>query len=466
MGLIYNQPAGSGRFLMLKIVRLLLLSVVFVSALIATRVYADAPFVYVLKVDGTVNPTLVTYIDRGITRAEKDGAAACIIELNTPGGLLSSTEDIVSRISQSSVPIVVYVPSGGWAASAGAFITLAADVAAMGPESVIGASTPIASGGGELSGDERNKVINLARQWMKSIADEHGRNEEAAMAAVTEAASFSPAEASGTADLSQANQAILGVERLDPPLIDDAGAQDSKELIERLSAGITLANGETFTIPSDVNTRDIGMTGIERFLFAISDPDIAYILLAIGALGILVELLHPGIILPGVIGGVCLLLGIYSLGVLGANYAGIILIILAFALFVAEAFTTTFGLLFAGGIISLVSGSLLLFVGTPFEIDPWLIAVVVAFFSAIAIFLITVIVRAHRRPINTGREGLIGQTAVTRTPLDPKGTVFVEGETWNAWVESGAIEAGEEVVVTQVEGLRLKVVKKSKQEVK
>ena len=165
-------------------------------------------------------------------------------------------------------------------------------------------------------------------------------------------------------------------------------------------------------------------------------------------------------------GGVCLLLGIYSLGMLGANYAGIILIILAFALFVAEAFTTTFGLLFAGGIISLVSGSLLLFVGTPFEIDPWLIAVVVAFFGAIAIFLITVIVRAHRRPITTGREGLMGQTAVTRTPLDPKGTVFVEGETWNAWVESGTIEAGEEVIVTQVEGLRLKVVKKSKQEVK
>ncbi|MCX5991726.1 MAG: nodulation protein NfeD [Chloroflexi bacterium] len=451
---------------MLKIVRFLLLSVVFASALIATSVHADAPFVYVLKVDGTVNPTLVSYIDRGITRAEEDGAAACIIELNTPGGLLSSTEDIVSRISQASVPVVVYVPSSGWAASAGAFITLAADVAAMGPGSVIGASTPIAGGGGELSGDERSKAVNLARQWMKSIAEEHGRNEEAAMAAVTEAASFSPAEASGMAVLSRENQEILGVERLDPPLIDDAGAVDIEELMERLSAGITLANGETFTIPAGVSIRYINMSALERFLFAISDPNIAYILLSIGALGILVELLHPGIILPGVMGGVCLLLGIYSLGMLGANYAGTILIILAFALFVAEAFTTTFGLLFAGGIISLVSGSLLLFSGTPFEIDPWLIAVVVAFFSAIAIFLITVIVRAHRSPITTGREGLIGQTAVTRTPLDPKGTVFVEGETWNAWVESGTIEAGEEVVVTQVEGLRLKVVKKSKQEVK
>ena len=451
---------------MLKIVRLLLLSVVFVSALIATRVHADAPFVYILEVDGTVNPTLVSYIDRGITQAEEDGAAACIIELNTPGGLLYSTEDIVSRISQSTVPVVVYVPSGGWAASAGAFITLAADVAAMGPESVIGASTPIAGGGGELSGDERNKAVNLARQWMKSIAEEHGRNEEAAMAAVTQAASFSPGEARGTRDLSPYNQEILGVERLDPPLIDDAGAVDIEELMERLSAGITLANGEPFSIPAGVSIRYINMSALERFLFAISDPNIAYILLSIGALGILVELLHPGIILPGVMGGVCLLLGIYSLGMLGANYAGIILIILAFALFVAEAFTTTFGLLFAGGIISLVSGSLLLFGGTPFEIDPWLIAVVVAFFSAIAIFLITVIVRAHRRPITTGREGLIGQTAVTRTPLDPKGTVFVEGETWNAWVESGTIEAGEEVVVTQVEGLRLKVVKKSKQEVK
>jgi membrane-bound serine protease (ClpP class) len=456
---------------MLRIVRLLLFITVFavgLAGLTATSVHADTPFVYVLEVDGTVNPTMANYIDRGISKAEEDGAAACIIELNTPGGLLSSTEDIVARVLESEIPVIVYVQEGGWAASAGAFITFAADVAAMGPGSVIGASTPISGGGGELSEDERNKAVNLASAWMGSIAEERGRNPDAAMAAVTHAASFSPGEARGTDPLSQENQRILReeygleVEYLVPPLIDDAGARSTEELIERLEAGITLANGESFSLPPDVRIDQLKMSTLERFLFAISDPNIAYILLSIGTLGILVELLHPGIIVPGVIGAASLLLSIYSLGILGANYAGIILIVLAFALFIAEAFTPTFGLLTAGGVIALVAGSLILFSGTPYQIDPWLIAVVVAFFSGIAIFLVTVIVRAHRRRIGTGREGLVGQTATARTSLDPKGMVFVEGERWNATVEEGKVEPGEEVTVARVEGLNLVVRKKSK----
>jgi membrane-bound serine protease (ClpP class) len=391
--------------------------------------------------------------------------------LNTPGGLLSSTEDIVSRIARAEVPVIVYVPRGGWAASAGAFITFAADVAAMGPESVIGASTPIAGGGDDLSSDERNKAVNLASQWMKSIAEEHGRHEQAAMAAVTHAASFSAGEASGTALLSNENQRILReeysleAEYLDPPLIDDAGAGSVEELIERLEAGITLANGEAFSLPADVGIRYVEMSALERFLYAISDPNIAYILLSIGSLGVLVELLHPGIVLPGVIGAACLLLAIYSLGILGANYAGIILIVLGFALFIAEAFTPTFGLLTAGGIVALVVGSVILFSGTSYEIDPWLIGVVVAVLTAVAVLFVTAIVRAYRRRVTTGREGLIGQTAVARTALAPKGMVFVEGEIWSATVEEGSVEVGDEVTVTQVEGLKLKVRRKSKQEV-
>ena len=456
---------------MLRIVRLLLfimVCVVGLAGLAATSVHADTPFVYVLEVDGTVNPTMANYIDRGISKAEEDGAAACIIELNTPGGLLSSTEDIVTRVLESEIPVIVYVPEGGWAASAGAFITFAADVAAMGPGSVIGASTPISGGGGELSEDERNKAVNLASAWMGSIAEERGRHEKAATAAVTHAASFSPGEASGTTELSQENQRILReeydleVQYLVPALIDDAGARSIEGLIKGLEAGITLANGESFSLPADVRIDHVKMSTLERFLFAISDPNIAYILLSIGTLGVLVELLHPGNILPGVIGAACLLLAIYSLGILGANYAGIILIVLAFALFIAEAFTPTFGLLTAGGIVALVAGSFILFSGTPYEIDPWLIGTVVAIFSGIAIFLTTAILRAHRRRVNTGREGLLGQTAVARTPLDPKGTVFVEGERWNAMVEEGKVEPGEEVMVARVEGLKLVVRKKSK----
>ncbi len=448
----------------MRVLYLLILVVGIILAVLPATVAGQeaTPVVYVLRVDGTVNPTLVDYIDRGITKAEEDGVTACIIELDTPGGLLSSTEDIVSRISRAGVPVVVYIPRGGWAASAGAFITLAADVAAMGPESVIGASTPIAGGGGDLSEDERNKAVNLARQWMKSIAEEHGRNEEAAMAAVTEAASFSPGEARGTADLSAANQEILGVPRLDPPLIDDAGAGDLNELLERFDSGITLANGERFQISPKASVIYVDMTAIERFLYAISDPNIAYILISIGMLGLIVELFHPGLVLPGVLGGTSLLLGIYSLGILGANYAGLILMLLAFGLFVAEIFTPTFGLLFVGGLVSLVIGSLLLFSGTPFEVSPWLIALVASLVSVIIIFIVVSIIAAHRRPVTTGREGLIGRTAVVRTPLDPGGTVFVEGELWKAQVDSGRIEAGEQVTVTSVEGLRLKVVRKSK----
>jgi membrane-bound serine protease (ClpP class) len=447
---------------MLKSIPPLLLFLVLLVTLAAASVGAATPQVAVLEVNGTVNPPLANYIDRGISQAEEDGAVACIIELDTPGGLLSSTEDIVSRISKATIPIVVYVPRGGWAASAGAFITLAADVAAMGPESVIGASTPIAGGGGELSEDERNKAINLARQWMKSIAEEHGRNEEAAMAAVTEAASFSPGEARGIADLSVDNQEILGVERLDPPLIDDAGTGNVEELIDRLGKGIVLANGEPFSIPLNASTNYVKMTTIERFLLAISDPNIAYILLSIAMLGILIELAHPGLILPGVVGGVCLLLSIYSLDILEANYTGILLMVLALGLFIAEVFTSTFGLLFAGGAVSLILGSLILFSGTSLEIDPEVIATVIVLFTAIFAFIVGNIIRAYRRRITTGREGLVGQTAVAKTRLDPKGTVFIEGERWNAIAESGRIEAGEEVIVTEVEGLKLKVARKSK----
>ncbi len=439
---------------------LVLLAILVGSA--AVRGQDNSPTVYVLRVDGTVNPSLVRYLDRGITLAEKDEAEACLIELDTPGGLLSSTEDIVSRISKATIPIIVYVPKGSWAASAGAFITLAADVAAMAPESVIGASTPISSSGGQLSEDERAKAVNLASQWMKSIAEEHGRNQEAAMAAVTQAASFSPGEARGTQDLSSFNQDILGVKRLDPPLIDDAGATDIDDLLTRLESGIVLANGTMFTIAPESSLHYVDMTSVEHFLMAISDPTIAYILLSIGMLGLLIELLHPGVILPGVLGGVSLLLGVYSLGVLGANYVGLLLVVLAFALFVAEVFTPTFGLLFTGGVVSLVAGSLLLFSGTPFEVNPWVIGVVVALIAGVFVFILMAIIRAQRRPINTGREGLIGQTAVVRSALDPRGTVFVEGEIWSAWIEGGKADEGEEVIVTGVDGLKLKVTRKSK----
>ena len=418
--------------------------------------------VVVLRVDSSVNPSLVRYIDRGIGVAEEQHAALCVIQMDTPGGVLSSTEDIVRRISGASVPVAVYVPRGSWAASAGAFIVLAGDVAAMAPGSVIGASTPIAGGGSQLSEDERAKAVNLASHWIGAIAADHGRNEAAAMAAVEQAASFTPEEARGLVPLFPNNQGYLGVERLDPPLIDDAGAADLEELVERLESGIVLASGEPFSIPPGSSLHYVDTTAIEDFLLAISDPTIAYLLISIGMMGLLIEMLHPGAVLPGVIGGVGLLLGVYSVGVLEANYAGLLLMVLGFALLLAEAFTPTFGLLFAGGMVSLVAGSLLLFSGTPFEVNAWVMGVVIGAIALVFIAVVVVVIRAQRLPVNTGREGLIGQTAVVRSPLDPKGTVFVEGEIWNAWMEEGRADQGDEVTVLDVDGLRLKVVKKSK----
>jgi membrane-bound serine protease (ClpP class) len=331
----------------------------------------------------------------------------------------------------------------------------------MGPGSVIGASTPIAGGGEELSEDERNKAINLASQWIKSIAEEHGRNEEAAMAAVTQAASFTPSEALGISDLSPRNQEILkDVKRLDPPLID-VMAEDVDELIDKLAAGISLASGDTFSIQGGTRN-DVGMTTVEKFLHAISDPNIAYILLTLATTGLVLEFVNPGAILPGVVGAISLILAFYSLAVLEASWAGVFFIILGFILFILEAFVTSYGMLTIGGVTSLVMGSIILFGGGPelFHIDWWVIAIVVILFAAIFVFVLGAIIRSHRRRPTTGKEGLIGKTAVAHTALDPTGMVYVEGELWTASSEAGRIEVGEEVTVTKVEGLKLKVAKK------
>lgn len=422
----------------------------------------EVPVVVVLRADGNVSPSLARYIGRGIGVAEERQADVCIIELATPGGLLSSAEDIVRRISGASVPVCVWVPRGAWAASAGAFIVLSADVAAMAPGSVIGASTPVAGGGSELPADERAKAINLASHWIGAIAADHGRNEAAAMAAVEQAASFTADEARGLAPLFPDNREYLGVERLDPPLIDDAGAASIEELMARLEAGVVLAGGEPFAIRPGGVIAFVDTTALEGFLQAISDPTIAYLLISIGMLGLLIELLHPGLVLPGVLGGISLLVGVYSVGALEANYAGLLLMVLGFALLLAEVFTPTFGLLFAGGMVSLVAGSVLLFSGTPLEVNRWAMGVVIGAVAVVFLLVVALVIRAQRRPVNTGREGLIGQTAVVRSTLDPRGTVFVEGEIWNAWTEEAWAAPGEEVKVVDVEGLRLKVVRKSK----
>ncbi len=416
------------------------LAVLSAISFISGAVRADSPKIQVLTVKGTIVPAVASYIDRGITRAESEGAAACIIELNTPGGLLNSTEDIVQRILNAKVPVVVYVmPRGSWAASAGTFITISAHVAAMAPGTSIGAAHPVSTGE-QMPEDVSKKVTEYSAAWIRSIAEMRGRNEEQAALAVSESKSFTSSEA------------------IDAKLID-LRADDLESLISQLNGfKVTLASGEEVTIDTTGYIPiENGMNPIERFLQVISDPNIAYILLTLATIGLITEISNPGLIFPGVIGGICLFLAFYSLGVLNAYWAGVLLIFLAIGLFVAEVFTQAYGILTAGGLASLVIGSLILFSHSSpeMEVNRFLIAGVAIIIAGFIAFMVGAVVRGQRRRVTTGAEALIGKAALAKTRLDPKGTVLVDGELWKAEMDSGKADQGEEVRITRVEGLKL-----------
>ena len=409
---------------------------------------ASPATVEVLTVDGTIVPVIADYIDRGISEAEKNGATVCIIELDTPGGLLDSTEKIVQKIMNADVPIVVYVsPKAAWAASAGTFITLSAHIAAMTPGTTIGAAHPVSAGGEEIPEDQMKKIVEFSAKWMRTIAEERGRNMEEAELAVTESKSFTDVDA------------------LDNNLID-LRAENLADLISQINGwNVTLASGQEVILDTTSygSTRN-EMNAVERFLQTLSDPNIAYILFTLATIGLITEISNPGMVFPGVAGGISLLLAFYSLGVLNAYWGGIALLLLAVGLLIAEYFTTSFGLLTAGGIVSLVVGSLILFSHSPgVEVDKGLIAGVTVGFAAFAVFVLGAIIRGQRRRKATGAEGMIGTIAIAKTPLDPTGTVRAEGELWAASSEGGKVAPGEQVIITKVEALKLWVTKKSKE---
>ncbi len=431
---------------MLKFIRILLLLGLVITASTAIEAEAASSRIDVLHVEGVINPVLVDYIERSINQAEEDNAIACIIQLDTPGGLVDSMLDIVEDIINARVPIVVYIsPAGAWAASAGTFITMAAHVAVMAPATNIGAAHPVSIGDAtEMTETEEQKTVNIIASKAKTIAEQQGRNAEWAEKAVRESVSATEQEA------------------LELNVIDMI-APDLNSLVSQLDGRqVTMLGGSVVTLHTQGATiNHINMTTIEDFLYAITDPNIAYILLSVASLGIMAEIFNPGLIFPGVVGGICGLLAFYSLGVLPVNYTGVLLVVLAFGLFIAEAFTPGFGLLAAGGIISLVIGSLILFKGGPlFQVSPWLIAIVAIIIVALSVLVISQIIRAHRRQATTGREELIGKTAVVKVALEPEGTVFFKGERWTAISEAGRVEPGEEVIITRVDGLKLYVTKK------
>ena len=433
-----------------RVLRILLILIgLLLVASITIRAQTAGSRIDVLTVKGTINPVLTDYISRGIDQAEETGAHAVIIQMDTPGGLDTAMRDIIQEIINAKVPVVVYVsPAGARAASAGAYITLAAHVAVMAPNTAIGAATPVAMGGdgeAQMSEEMKHKIINDAIAYIRDIADSHGRNAEWAEKAVRDGIS-SPSQ-----------------EALELNVVDMI-APDLNILITQLNGRqVTLLDGSVVTLNTQgASINYVDMKLVEDFLYTIADPNIAYLLLSLAMLGIMVEIFNPGLIFPGVVGAISLLLAFFSLGVLPVNWAGVLLIALAFGLFIGEVLTTTFGLFTMGGVVALVIGSLILFKGgSPlFRVDPWLIAIVTIIIAAAFAFVVNRAIHAHRKQASTGREELIGKRAVVKVALDPEGTIFYKGERWAAISDEGRLEPGEEVIITSVDGLTLHVTKK------
>ena len=426
----------------LRISLCMLLAVGALFSLAGTAAGSENDSVIVIEVEGTIVPVVAQYIDRGIALAESSGAVACVIRLNTPGGLLTSTEKIVSSIMNADVPVIVYVsPKGAWAASAGTFITLASHVAAMTPGTTIGAAHPVSGDGQEIPDYQMEKITEFSAKWMRTIAEDRGRNIDEAVLAVTESKSFTDTQA------------------LEANLVD-LRAESMESLLEQIDGTeIRLASGRVVVLHTkDAAVETADMTGFERFLHTLTDPNVAYILFTLATIGLITEISSPGLIFPGVVGAISLILAFYALGVLDAYWGGIALMLLALGLFVAEYFTTSFGGLTAGGVAALVLGSIILFSRTPgVEVNRGLILGVAAGATAFSVFILGAIIRGQRREKATGREGMIGRIALAKTTLAPRGTVLAEGELWSATAEGDPVSPGDEVIILGVDRLHLRV---------
>ena len=399
------------------------------------------PVVYLLSVDGTINPALSDYIIKGIEEAEQNKAACVIIRMDTPGGVVTTTKTIIKEMINAKLPVVVYVaPSGSSASSAGALITVAADVAAMAPGTNIGAAHPVAGGGQEIGESMSEKIINDLTAYIRSIVVKKGRNAEWAEQAIRESVSITAKEA------------------LEIKVIEII-ADSLPDLLEKLHGRQVEKEGRNFTLETKGAQIEKILPGLRfKILDVVANPNIAYILMMIGGIGIMMELYNPGLIFPGVVGGICLLLSFFALQVLPVNYVGIMLIILSVILFILELKIASFGLLSLGAIISLTLGSIMLFdTGeTAMRVSWSVIIPMVSMVSAFFIFALGLVVKAWLKQPRTGKQGLIGEVGVALTNLDTEGKVAIHGEYWNANAD-GHILKGEKVRVIRVDDLCLKV---------
>lgn len=405
---------------------------------------AHAAPIYKVVVNDVIHRVSAEYVIESIDAAAEDGAELVLIELETPGGLLSSTRDMIEAILNSERPVVVYVaPVGSRAASAGFLITIAADVAVMAPGTNMGAATPVSGTGQDIEGTMQKKVTSDAAAYTRTIAERRGRNPETAEKAVTETLSWTANEAKeeGLIDYIAESETEL-LEILDGMTI------------ERESGDITLA-----TAGQEVVLRE--MTRKQEILSMIANPNIAFLLGLIGLAGIYLEFSNPGAIVPGVVGGISILLAAFAFEILPVNIVGVLLLVAGFGLLIVEVFTPSFGIIGGGGIVGIVLGALFLFEEQPLPTPALRVSLSMILPVAIVIGLAVIfvgrkVVQAQRQPALTGSESLVGRFATTRTPIDGEGKVFIHGEYWDAR-SSQAIAEGERVKVVAVDGLKLQV---------
>ncbi len=412
-----------------------------VVALGASAAAAAAPKAVVVDVDGMVHPVTAEIVASAIARARSEQAAVIVVRLNTPGGLMDAMRETIEEMLASPVPVVTYVaPSGGRSASAGFFILEAGDLAAMAPGTNTGAAHPVAMGG-EMDAVMKAKVENDAAAYLRSICTKRGHNAALAETAVRESKSFTDREA------------------LDQHLIDLI-APDDRALLDAINGRtVTRFDGRTQTLDTAHAEIDVYQPSLrQRIIAAIADPNIALVILVIGALCIYVEFTSPGMIAPGVIGAILVLLGLSAISVLPINWLGAALLLLAFALFALEAKFTAHGVLGVGGAVAMVLGAVMLISSPIPEMRiHWSTAIALALpFAAITMFLLSLVVRARRGKVETGQEGMVGETGSVITALEPEGKVFVRGEYWDA-VAPRAVPAGALVRVTAIQQLKLTV---------
>ncbi|HUU50482.1 MAG TPA: nodulation protein NfeD [Nitrospinota bacterium] len=402
----------------------------------------------VLKVEGVINPITAEYITDGIDKASSRNSVALIIQMDTPGGLDKSMRIIIKKILNSKIPIIVYVaPSGSRAASAGTYITLAAHIAAMAPGTNMGAATPVALGAGKIDEEMKKKIHNDAVAYIKSIAEKRGRNSKWAEEAVRKSVSISETEAlkKGVIDLI---------------------ANDLSELVKKIDKKKVTIDSKIYTINTkDVKIEYFEMEWHQKILAVISDPNIAFLLIILGFYGLFFELSNPGVVFPGLIGAIALILGGYALQLLPINYAGLLLIILAIVMFLLEIKVVSYGALTMGGVVSMVIGSIML-IDSPYPflrislkiIIPTTLATAAFFF-----FLFGAVIRTHQKKAVTGTEGLVGEVGIAQEDIEKGGKVFIHAEIWDA-ISDMPLKKGEKIKVVKVEGLKLFITKSKEEE--